>query len=134
MSGVGPGEPAAAAGIDFAVLHASQIVQVGEGASGPRRGAEQGTLKVVSDGALVASRGTIVDVGPTAAIAARHDLKHAVTIDATGRVVLPGLVDAHTHPLFSGLRYAEYAERLAGAGMSEIQARGGGIWSSVQST
>lgn len=124
------GEP----GIDFAVLHAAQLVQVGEGAAGPRRGAEQGTLQVVPDGALVASRGTIVEVGPTGALAARYDLSQATTIDATGKVVLPGLVDAHTHPVFSGLRHAEYAQRLAGAEMSEIQARGGGIWWSVQRT
>ncbi len=134
MSGVRAGEPGGAAGIDFAVLHANQIVQVGEGASGPRRGAEQGTLRVVRDGALVASRGTIVDVGPTPAIAGRYDLSRATTIDATGKVVLPGLVDAHTHPVFSGLRYAEYAKRLAGAEMSDIEAEGGGIWWSVQRT
>lgn len=125
---------ATGADIDFAVLHANQLVQVGEGASGPRRGAEQGTLDVVRDGALVASHGTIVDVGPTSAVAARYDLRHATTVEASGKVVLPGLVDAHTHPLFAGLRYAEYAERLRGAEMAEIEARGGGIWRTVQQT
>ena len=56
------------------------------------------------------------------------------TIDASGRCVLPGLVECHSHPLFAGDRHHEYAERLAGASLAEVAARGGGIWSSVVAT
>ncbi len=56
------------------------------------------------------------------------------TIDATGRCVLPGLVECHSHPLFAGDRHHEYAERLGGASLAEVAARGGGIWSSVVAT
>ena len=56
------------------------------------------------------------------------------TIDATGRCVLPGLVECHSHPLFAGERHHEYAERLGGASLAEVAARGGGIWSSVVAT
>jgi imidazolonepropionase len=83
---------------------------------------------------LVASGGRIVAVGPTADVVARHDLGGATVIDATGRVVMPGLIDAHTQPLFAGSRHAEYAERLGGAEMADVAARGGGIWWSVQAT
>lgn len=124
----------AAESIDFAVINASQVVRVGEGAGGPRRGTEQGKLDVIDYGALVASQGKIVAVGPSAAITRDYDLSRAQVIDATGRVVLPGLVDAHTHPLFAGSRYAEYAERLGGLEREQVQARGGGIWWSVQRT
>ena len=120
--------------IDFAVVHAGQLVRVGEGASGPRRGAEQGHLDVIDDGALVASGGVIAAVGTTSDIRRRYALDRARVIDAGGRVVMPGLVDAHTHPVFAGSRHAEYAERLGGASMAEVAARGGGIWWSVQRT
>ncbi len=48
--------------------------------------------------------------------------------------MLPGLVECHSHPLFAGERHHEYAERLGGASLAEIAARGGGIWSSVVAT
>jgi imidazolonepropionase len=48
--------------------------------------------------------------------------------------VLPGLIECHSHPLFAGSRHAEYADRLAGASLAEVAARGGGIWASVLST
>jgi len=120
--------------IDFAVIHASQLVRVGEGSSGPRRGSEQGQLDIVDDGALVASGGVIRTVGTTSDIVRQHDLTQARVIDARGRVVIPGLVDAHTHPVFAGSRHKEYAERLGGASMADVAARGGGIWWSVQRT
>jgi imidazolonepropionase len=55
-------------------------------------------------------------------------------LDATGLTVLPGLIECHSHPLFAGERHAEYAERLGGASLAEIAARGGGIWASVLAT
>lgn len=55
------------------------------------------------------------------------------TIDAHGMVVLPGLVDAHTHAVFAGTREKEYEMRVAGATYMEIANRGGGINSTVES-
>jgi imidazolonepropionase len=120
--------------IDFAVLDASQLLTVGEGKSGPRRGPEQGTIDVIEDGALVASGDRIVDVGATADIRKKYDLSQARTLDAKGKVVMPGLVDPHTHPVFAGLRYDEYALLLGGADKAEVVRRGGGIWRSVLDT
>ncbi len=55
-------------------------------------------------------------------------------IDAGGRIILPGFVDAHTHPVFAGTRVAEFEERAAGATYQEIAGRGGGIQSTVNAT
>lgn len=55
-------------------------------------------------------------------------------VDAQGGLVLPGLVDSHTHPLFAGNRFNEFAQRLDGATYQEIAKAGGGIQSSVKHT
>jgi imidazolonepropionase len=55
-------------------------------------------------------------------------------IDAGGRVVMPGFVDAHTHPVFAGTRAGEFEERALGTTYQEIAARGGGIQSTVRAT
>ena len=58
----------------------------------------------------------------------------AEVVDAGGRIVLPGFVDAHTHPVFAGNRADEFEQRIEGATYAEIAARGGGIRSTVRST
>lgn len=98
-----------------------------------RRGATQGGLDVIADGAVAIRDGRIVAVGPTADVVADWG-GDVETIDATGRTVMPGLVECHSHPLFAGERCHEYADRLGGASLAEVAARGGGIWSSVVAT
>ena len=120
--------------VDFAVVNATQLLVVGEGRGGPRRGVEQGDIDILAHGALVAREGTVIDVGTTSEILGAYDLSRADVVDATGKVVMPGLVDAHTHPLFAGLRYEEYAHRLGGLEMADASAEGGGIWWTVQQT
>ena len=55
-------------------------------------------------------------------------------IDAGGRVLIPGFVDAHTHPVFAGTRAGEFEERARGSTYQEIATRGGGIQSTVRAT
>lgn len=64
-----------------------------------------------------------------------HDLRAGATIvDAGHRLVTPGLVDPHTHPIFAGARHHEFDLRTRGRGYAEIQAAGGGILSTVRAT
>ena len=117
---------------DLNVVHAAALARVVDDGQ-PRRGRTQGELDVVADGAIAIRGGAIVAVGQTDEVLAAHG-DDVATIDARGRCVLPGLVECHSHPLFAGDRHHEYAERLGGASLAEVAARGGGIWSSVVAT
>src|SRR4051812_14744783 len=82
---------------------------------------------------MLVGDGRIRAVGARAAIE-RLLPDHAPVVDAGGRAVLPGFVDAHTHPVFAGTRADEYEQRAAGATYAEIAAQGGGIRSTVRKT
>src|SRR4029078_1441522 len=118
---------------DLNVVHAESLVRVhDEGVV--RRGATQGELDILADGAVAIRNGVITAVGTTEEVLASHGDDDVPTIHADGRCVLPGLVECHSHPLFAGERHHEYAERLGGATLAEVAARGGGIWASVLGT
>jgi imidazolonepropionase len=114
------------------VIHAAQLARVADSGSA-RRGAAQGELDLIADGAVAIRDGVIVAAGPTEHVLAEHG-DDVPVLDASGMTVLPGLIECHSHPLFAGSRHAEYAQRLAGASLQEIAAAGGGIWATVQST
>ena len=118
---------------DLNVVHAASLARVDDTGQ-PRRGAMQHDLGIVSDGAVAIRDGVIVAIGTTDEVLATHADRDVQTIDASGRCVLPGLVECHSHPLFAGDRHHEYAERLGGASLADVAARGGGIWSSVVAT
>ena len=118
---------------DINVVHAASLAQIHDSGS-VRRGATQSDLDLITDGAVAIRNGRIVAVGSTAEVLATHGTGNVSTIDARGKCVLPGLVECHSHPLFAGDRHHEYAERLGGASLAEVAARGGGIWSSVVAT
>lgn len=77
--------------------------------------------------------GAIVVTGPSEVIEKQMPGDVEV-VDATGRVVLPGFVDAHAHPVFAGNRLDEFEMRARGATYEQIAAGGGGIWSTVRKT
>ncbi len=93
-------------------------------------------LSIIEGGALLLVGGRIETVGPREAIEPLIEKRGAdcEIIDAGGRVLLPGFVDAHTHPVFAGTRVGEFEERAAGATYQEIAARGGGIQATVNAT
>lgn len=99
----------------------------------PRIGGEMSDLSIITDGAMLVRDGRIDRVGTRSEIESTTDEVPEV-FDSGGRIVLPGFVDAHTHPVFAGSRADEFEERAAGVSYQEIAARGGGIQSTVNHT
>jgi imidazolonepropionase len=97
------------------------------GGEAPRRGAEMADLGVVERGDVAIREGDILTVGPDL------DLRGVHEIDAAGRVLMPGLVDCHTHACWAGVRYDELDRLGRGESYLDILASGGGIMASVRS-
>ena len=116
----------------LAIVNCSQVVTLA-GPARPRVGAEMRQLGIVAPGAVFVRDGLIEQVGAPAHIDKLIDANCEV-VDAGGRIVLPGFVDAHTHPVFAGTRVDEFEERIKGVTYQEIAARGGGIQSTVNRT
>ncbi|MGD8628414.1 MAG: imidazolonepropionase [bacterium] len=89
-------------------------------------------LGLIDDASVLISAGEVKWVGRTSDLA-REASGLSRVIDASGKVVLPGLVDAHTHTVFAGTREREYEMRVMGADYMEIARSGGGINSTVAS-
>jgi imidazolonepropionase len=114
------------------------IVNIGQFVtlSGPARaraGPELRELGVITDGAMLIEDGRVAALGTYAELRA-HAGRNATVIDAEGRCVIPGFVDAHTHLVFAGNRADEFEKRIAGATYQEIAAAGGGILRTVKLT
>ena len=116
----------------LAVVNCSQVVTLA-GARHPRTGGDLRQLAILEDGALLV-RGEYIE-----AVGRRREIESLITndcevIDAGKRVAMPGFVDAHTHPVFAGIRANEFEQRVSGATYREIAARGGGIRTTVRAT
>jgi len=90
-------------------------------------------LSIIADGAMLVGGGRITQVGRREEIEPLIGVECEV-VEAGGRVVMPGFVDAHTHPVFAGMRAGEFEERASGVTYQEIAARGGGIQATVRTT
>jgi imidazolonepropionase len=115
----------------LAVLHASQLVTL-SGPKRPRVGRELSALGIVRDGGMLIRDGKIESVGPSDEI--EKNVSDAEVVDAGGRVVMPGFVDAHTHLVFAGNRLDDFERRSRGETYEQIAKACGGIWSTVQKT
>jgi imidazolonepropionase len=103
--------------------------------SGPRRGADLKEIGIIQDAAILCVGGKIVSVGTTREALRDPWLKQnrrtITEVDCDRKVVLPGFVDSHTHPVFIHPRLVDFEKRIEGASYEEIAAAGGGIRSSV---
>jgi imidazolonepropionase len=115
-----------------AIVNIGQLVTLA-GAARPRVGGELRELGLIRDAALLIEDGRIEAAGSSAELRGKIPAG-AVVIDAEGRCVTPGFVDAHTHLVFAGNRAAEFEQRLGGATYQQIAAAGGGILSTVKAT
>jgi imidazolonepropionase len=118
---------------DLVIVDAAQLLTLKGPA--PRLRADLRDPGLIEGGCLAALAGRIVFAGTREDFEAEVVLEDgAEVVDAMGRVVLPGFVDAHTHLPFAGSREAEFARRLAGVSYQEIAREGGGILSTVRAT
>jgi imidazolonepropionase len=103
----------------------------------PRRGPALNEVGLVKDAAVLCGGGKIIATGTQREILRSPWLKlkknrsKVRELDCQGRVVLPGLIDSHTHPVFMRPRLLDFAKRIGGASYQEIAASGGGIRSSL---
>ncbi len=113
-------------GLDLLVTRARLVT-----CAGPEDAPPSERLAEIADGAVGVKDGRIVFVGRSAEV---DPAEAARVIDAAGKAVTPGLVDAHTHLVFAGSRVGEFARRMAGEDYRTIAAEGGGIAATVRAT
>ena len=118
---------------DLILEHAAELATpVGPA---PRTGGDLGRLRIIRDAAVAIAGEDLVFVGPAHELKSRVRLRPgAHRLDVSGRTLLPGFVDSHTHLPFAGSRAGEFRMRLEGRTYEEIAAEGGGIASTVGET
>ncbi len=113
------------------IKNASQLVTC-SGFSA-KKGHEMSNLHIIENGAVVITDGIISYVGPSDHIPVQNPENYTIT-DASGKAVLPGFIDSHTHFVFGGYREDEFSWRMRGDTYMSIMERGGGIANTMQAT
>lgn len=125
--------PAARSGL-LLLSNVTQLVTIA-GNGQPRRGKKLSDIGLIRDGAILCGDGEIIACGKQSDVMRDPKLKSArgavKEIDCTGRTVIPGFVDSHTHPAFMWPRLVDFEKRIEGASYQEIAKAGGGIRSSI---
>jgi imidazolonepropionase len=114
----------------LAVTGCSQLITLA-GPARPRIRDELSELAIIEDGVLLVEGDRVAACGPRSELAIPAD---AERVDAAGRIVTPGFVDAHTHTVFAGSRAREFEMRATGESYQQITAKGGGIRATVRKT
>jgi imidazolonepropionase len=107
----------------------ASIVTVNTSGKNYKRGKELSDIGCIYDHSIIIEDNLITDVLPTSSIDKNNFEK---IIDVTGKTVLPGLVECHTHTAFAGSRADEFRQKLSGVGYEEIAKKGGGINTTVE--
>lgn len=106
-----------------------QLVQVREETLKSLKGSEMKELPVLSDAWLLIEDGKIADFGKMTDLPIFEDVSE---IDASGKILLPGWIDSHTHIVYAGNREQEFIDRIHGLTYEEIAQKGGGIVNSAR--
>ena len=119
---------------DFVIVNANELVTLNGTSSRPQTKDEMSDLRITKDGAVAAKNGKIVAVGTTKEVLSRLEKGYKV-VDASGKLVTPGLIDPHVHLVFGGSREEEL-EQMAVKGVPylEIKAKGGGMPTTLKAT
>ena len=117
------------------IKHAAQLATIA-GKNEPRKRKEMSELGIIEDGSVWIENGVVAAIGTTVELEHQYGdrASEAEIIDATGRLVTPGLVDPHTHVAYGGSREREFEMRLEGATYMEIMNAGGGIHATTRMT
>ncbi len=114
--------------VDLIIKNAKQLITL-QGPARARKGNEMEELGIIEKGAIAVLDGKIVAVGSSEELIQKYDAEDI--FDASGKVVIPGFVDPHTHPVFFNTRENEFEMRIQGKTYVEISQSGGGIRSSI---
>jgi len=117
--------------VDKIIINANQLITVAGGPNA-RVGREMSNLSIINNGGIAIKDGLIVAVDSTENIL--NNYKPVEIINALDKVVMPGFVDPHTHPIFVNTRENEFEMRIQGKGYVEISIAGGGINSTITTT
>lgn len=113
---------------DLLIINAAQIATCA--ADIPKRGEAMRDVGLIEEGAIAIDNGRIVAIGRSAELTDQYTAERV--IDASGRAIVPGLIDPHTHVVYAGDRAHEFEMRIQGATYLEIMAAGGGIVSTTR--
>lgn len=118
------------------IKNASELITVKGYSEKPAKKEAMSEIGIIKNGSVLAEDGVIIAVGTDEDLQKEYadKIKNAEVIDATGKVVTPGLVDPHTHIVYAGTRENEYAMRLEGKTYMEIMNAGGGIHATTRAT
>ena len=117
---------------ELVVVNCGQLLTLA-GSASARRGSAMRELGILKDAAMLVRDGRIASTGTWKEIRAAA-VGPTEELDATGRLVTPGFIDAHTHLVFGGNRVEEFERRAGGESYQSIAASGGGILSTVRQT
>jgi imidazolonepropionase len=117
--------------VDLILQNASQLVTCAND-SQAKRGSQMRDVSIIEKGAIAIDKEVIVAVDTTESITSNFSAE--TTIDVSGKAIIPGLVDCHTHVPYAGNRYDEFEMRIQGQSYMEIMNAGGGILSTVRAT
>jgi imidazolonepropionase len=118
---------------DILIKNASELVTARGARGGPKTKEAMADLGIIRSGALAIDGKEIVAVGQTDEVLATVE-RATTVIDASGRIVLPGFVDCHTHLVFGGSREDEFIRKIEGRSYLEIMQGNGGILNTVEKT
>ena len=110
------------------LAHSSQIITVNTNGKNLKRGSDLGNVGALTEHAIVVEKDTIKDLIPNSSI--KNPSKYDI-IDLQDKIIIPGLVECHTHAAFAGSRADEFKLRLQGKSYEDIARSGGGIISTV---
>ena len=124
--------PPAKEKVDILIVNASELITLAGGSEKPRIGREMRELGVIKGGCVAIKDGRVAAVGRTVDV--RKTVRAETVINASGKTVMPGFVDPHTHLVFAGSREDEFQMRVEGASYMDILKAGGGILKTVRET